>query len=107
MRTFMRIKYAVLIAGLVGIEPAAAQMTPTPSPAPSEAAPGGSGGMSCDDMIVDAELKIQPLIEQEEKAAAVAHVRAAQAAIAKGDTVTCKAEITKALAVAAKGNSGY
>ncbi|MBN9569175.1 MAG: hypothetical protein J0H79_16435 [Alphaproteobacteria bacterium] len=103
----MRIRYAVLIAGLAGIGPAAAQMTPTPAPAPAEAPQGDSGGMSCDDMIVDAELKIQPVIEQEEKVAAVAHVRAAQAAIAKGDTATCKAEIAKALAVVAKGSGGY
>jgi hypothetical protein len=54
--------------------------------------------MSCDDMIVQAELKIQPVIEQEQKAAAVRHVHAAQDAIAKGDTATCKSEVQKAMA---------
>jgi hypothetical protein len=56
--------------------------------------------MSCDDMITNAELKLQTVIDADKKAAALPHMNAAKDAIEKNDPQTCKAEVQKALQAA-------
>ncbi|HVZ70653.1 MAG TPA: hypothetical protein VG891_14410 [Rhizomicrobium sp.] len=53
--------------------------------------------MSCDDLITNAELKLQAVIDADKKAAALPHMDAAKAALGKNDSATCKVEVQKAL----------
>jgi hypothetical protein len=82
----------VTVIALAGA-PALAQPEFTTSP--KQVAPPAN--MSCDDQITNAELKLQTVIDYEQKSEAEKHMKAAQDAIEKDDPATCKAEVQKAL----------
>jgi len=82
------------ILGAAGSIPALAQPSFTTKPAD---VPPPPANMSCDDLITNAELKLQTVIDADKKANALPHMNAAKAAIDKNDPATCKAEVQKAL----------
>jgi hypothetical protein len=80
---------------LMAAAPALAQPEFTTKPAD---APPPPANMSCDDLMTNAELKLQTVIDADKKDAAMKHMDAAEAAINKNDPDTCKAEVQKAMA---------
>jgi hypothetical protein len=59
--------------------------------------PPPPANMSCDDLMTNAELKLQTVIDADKKEAAMKHMKAADNAINKNDPDTCKAEVQKAM----------
>lgn len=94
MRTILFSSVAVIV---LGSHLVLAQPSFTTKPA---AVPPSPANMSCDDLITNAELKLQTVIDADKKAAALPHMNAAKAAIEKNDPATCKAEVQKALQAA-------
>jgi hypothetical protein len=74
--------------------PALAQPEFTTKPAETPPPPAN---MSCDDLMTNAELKLQTVIDADKKEAAMKHMKAAEDAITKNDPDTCKAEVQKAI----------
>lgn len=85
---------AVLLGNCVLAGAACAQPEFTTRPAPESPYPAD---MSCDDAIINAELKLQTVIDADKKAIALGHMKAADAAIRQNDSDQCKAEVRKAL----------
>jgi len=83
-----------LLAGVLVCGPAFAQPEFTTRPKPEPPIPAN---MSCDDYIINAELKLQTVIDADKKALALQHMQAADAAIERNDSVSCKVEVHKAL----------
>ncbi len=88
-------KFLQTVAFLVmAAAPALAQPDFTTKPTPTPPPPAN---MSCDDLMTNAELKLQTVIDADKKEAAMKHMKAAESAIDKNDPDTCKAEVQKAL----------
>ncbi|HTO41421.1 MAG TPA: hypothetical protein VL026_10635 [Rhizomicrobium sp.] len=83
-----------LIGGWFLAGAALAQPAFTTRPAPEPPYPAN---MSCDDVITNAELKLQTVIDADKKAIALGHMQAADAAIQQNDSDQCKAEVRKAM----------
>jgi hypothetical protein len=81
-------------AFLLAATPALAQPEFTTKPAD---VPPPPANMSCDDLMTNAELKLQTVIDADKKEAAMKHMDAAEDAIKKNDPDTCKAEVQKAM----------
>lgn len=79
---------------LMAAAPALAQPEFTTKPAKEPPPPAN---MSCDDLMTNAELKLQTVIDADKKEAALGHMNAAEDAIKKNDPDTCKAEVQKAM----------
>jgi hypothetical protein len=82
------------VLGAFACAPAFAQPEFTTKPKPDVPPPPG---MSCDDVMTNAELKLQTVIDADKKAVAMAHMDAAEAAITKNDPDGCKAQVQQAL----------
>jgi len=83
-----------VILSVIACAPAFAQPEFTTRPKPDVPPPPG---MSCDDVMTNAELKLQTIIDADKKAAAMTHMKAAEAAIDKNDPAECKAQVQQAL----------
>lgn len=90
MKKFLETAAFILMAAT----PALAQPEFTTKPAEIPPPPAN---MSCDDLMTNAELKLQTVIDADKKEAAMKHMKAAESAIDKNDPDTCKAEVQKAL----------
>ncbi|HEY4124574.1 MAG TPA: hypothetical protein VGM36_08180, partial [Rhizomicrobium sp.] len=53
--------------------------------------------MSCDDLMTNAELKFQTVIDADKKALAEEHMKAAEDAITNNDPDGCRAQVQQAL----------
>lgn len=85
--------WGVVLSVLAGTS-AFAQPEFTAKPKPDVPPPAN---MSCDDVMTNAELKLQTVIDADKKAAALTHMKAAEAAIDKNDPNECKAQVQQAL----------
>lgn len=88
-------KKILLLAGIAAYVSVPAFAQPEFSKPEGDAPPPAN--MSCDDLMTNAELKLQTVIDADKKAAAMTHMKAAEDAINKNDTVGCKAQVQQAL----------
>ncbi len=82
------------VLGMFACASASAQPEFTTKPKPEEPPPAN---MSCDDVMTNAELRLQTVIDADKKALAMTHMEAAEAAITKNNPDECKAQVQQAL----------
>lgn len=84
--------YAVRVCAVIALWPAmaVAQAVEAPPPPPQ---------MSCDDLMINAQLKLQTVIDYEIKTTAHKYLEAAKDAISRNDPVSCKVQVDQAMRV--------
>lgn len=89
MKKFLQTAAFLVMAAAPALSQPDFTTKPAETPAPAN--------MSCDDLMTNAELKLQTVIDADKKEAAMEHMKAAEDAINKNDPDTCKAEVQKAI----------